>query len=189
MKRTTQPKMRSQLTMTSLLAALLLCGGAELSYAAAAQTDAPATAGTAQARPQAVTSAQATAPAPKAAPAAPKPPARAARAPVRRPAPRRPRVQTAPTRERIVEIQQALAGEGFYSGKPSGKWDAATSEAMKKFQTANGLTATGKLGALSLQKLGLGSEVAGRGAPVPQADARPSALSESELNEPESQDP
>ena len=43
----------------------------------------------------------------------------------------RPRVQTAPTRERIVEIQEALAREGFYSGKPSGKWDPATSEAMR----------------------------------------------------------
>ena len=164
--------MRRQLTMTTLLTVLLLCGSAELSSAAAPQA-----------------TAQGTTPAPKAAPAAPKPPAPAARAPVRRPARRRPRVQTAPTRERIVEIQTALAREGFYSGKPSGKWDAVTSAAMKKFQTSNGLTATGKLGAQSLQKLGLGSDVAGRGAPLPQADPRASVLSESELNEPEPQEP
>jgi peptidoglycan hydrolase-like protein with peptidoglycan-binding domain len=97
----------------------------------------------------------------------------------------RPRVQTAPTRERIIEIQQALGREGFYTDTPSGKWDAPTTQAMKDFQTAKGLTPTGKLGALSLQKLGLGSEIAGRGAPIPQADTRPSALSESELNEAE----
>jgi len=108
---------------------------------------------------------------------------------VRRPVRRRPRVQTAPTRERIVEIQNALAREGFYSRTPSGRWDAATSEAMRNFQTANGLTATGKLGALSLQKLGLGSEVAGRGAPLPQSNPRASVLSEAELNEPEPQEP
>ena len=178
-----KPKMRVQLTMTGLLTALLLWGSAWLSRAVAAQTNSPTTAGIAQVK------AQATTPAPKAAPTAPKSPARAARAPVRRPAPRRPRVQTAPARERIVGIQEALAGDGFYSGKPSGRWDAATSEAMKKFQTANGLTATGKLGALSLQKLGLGSEVAGRGAPLPQADPRASVLTESELNEPEPQEP
>jgi peptidoglycan hydrolase-like protein with peptidoglycan-binding domain len=97
----------------------------------------------------------------------------------------RTRGQTAPTRDRIVEIQEALAREGFYSGTPSGKWDEATSEAMSKFQTAKGLTPTGKLGALSLQKLGLGSEIAGKAAPNPQADTRPSVLGESDLNEPE----
>jgi hypothetical protein len=56
---------------------------------------------------------------------------------------------------------------------------------MKNFQTSKGLTPTGKLGALSLQSLGLGSEVAGKSAPLPQADARPSAMSEAELEEPE----
>jgi peptidoglycan hydrolase-like protein with peptidoglycan-binding domain len=95
------------------------------------------------------------------------------------------RAQTAPTRARIIEIQEALAREGFYSGKPSGRWDAATTQAMKNFQTSKGLTPTGKLGALSLQSLGLGSEVAGKSAPLPQADARPSAMSEAELEEPE----
>jgi peptidoglycan hydrolase-like protein with peptidoglycan-binding domain len=99
------------------------------------------------------------------------------------------RPQTAPTRARIIEIQQALAHEGFYSGKPSGKWDAATTRAMKNFQTSKGLTPTGKLGALSLQNLGLGSEIAGKAAPVVKADASPSALSESELDEPGPEDP
>ena len=92
------------------------------------------------------------------------------------------RAQAAPTPDRIMEIQQALAREGFYSGDPSGKWDDATTAALRNFQSAKGLTPTGKLSALSLQKLGLGSETAGKGAPMPTADARPSALTEYELN-------
>jgi peptidoglycan hydrolase-like protein with peptidoglycan-binding domain len=116
----------------------------------------------------------ASAPSPKAAPAGPEPQTRRAR---------RPRAQTAPTRARIIEIQQALAREGFYSGKPSGRWDAATSAAMKRFQTANNLTPTGKLGALSLQKLSMGSEVAGKGAPLPKAGTP--VISEAALEQPD----
>jgi peptidoglycan hydrolase-like protein with peptidoglycan-binding domain len=127
------------------------------------------------------------APAQTAQPKKPAPKAAPKKAPVRRVA--RPRAQTTPTKDRIVEIQEALAREGFYSGKPSGKWDATTSQAMKNFQTSQGLTATGKLGAQSLQKLGLGSDIAGKGAPLPQADTRPSVLSETELNEPEPKEP
>ncbi len=82
---------------------------------------------------------------------------------------RRQRGQKAPTPERIREIQSALAREGAYRKDPNGKWDAASVEAMKRFQAAHGLDPTGKLGALSLQKLGLGSEVAGRAAPRPPA--------------------
>ncbi len=86
---------------------------------------------------------------------------------------RRLRGQKAPTLDRIKEIQAALAREGLYTGTPTGKWDAASVEAMKRFQAAHGLTATGKMDALSLQKLGLGSEVAGRAAPRPAAQPQP----------------
>lgn len=82
---------------------------------------------------------------------------------------KRQRGQTTPTPDRIREIQSALAREGVYQGEPTGKWDAKSIEAMKKFQTAQGLNPTGKLDALSLQKLGFGSEVAGRAAPRPPA--------------------
>jgi peptidoglycan hydrolase-like protein with peptidoglycan-binding domain len=75
--------------------------------------------------------------------------------------------QAAPTPERITEIQQALSKRGVYSGSPTGQWDDYTTDAMKKFQTANGLTPTGKLDALTLQKLGFGSETAGLAAPTP----------------------
>ena len=79
----------------------------------------------------------------------------------------RQKVQMAPTSARISEIQSALAAQGSYKGQPNGKWDAATTQAMKDYQSAHGLTATGKLDALTLQRLGLGSEIAGRAAPLP----------------------
>ena len=81
------------------------------------------------------------------------------------------RRQTAPDPERIKEIQGALAREGYYHGEATGKWDEATTGAMKNFQQANGLQPTGKIEALSLQKLGLGSPVAGVAAPTPQPPA------------------
>jgi len=84
----------------------------------------------------------------------------------------KPRGQKAPTADRIKEIQTALQREGSYQGEPNGKWDAASIDAMKKYQDKNGLNATGKIDALTLQKLGLGSETAGKGAPV--AGAMPS---------------
>src|SRR5436853_6292021 len=78
----------------------------------------------------------------------------------------RQKAQTAPTPARISEIQSALATQGAYKVQPNGKWDNATVQAMKDYQSAHGLTATGKLDALTLQKLGLGSEIAGRAAPL-----------------------
>jgi peptidoglycan hydrolase-like protein with peptidoglycan-binding domain len=83
----------------------------------------------------------------------------------------RARRQLAPEPARIKEIQQALAREGFYQGEPTGKWDESTVAAMKNFQQSKGLPATGKIEALSLQKLGLGSPVAGLAPPSPPAPA------------------
>ncbi len=59
---------------------------------------------------------------------------------------RRERGQKVPTPDRISEIQQALAKDGSFTGKPNGKWDASTIEATRKFQETHGLNATGKLG-------------------------------------------
>ena len=80
---------------------------------------------------------------------------------------RRERGQKVPAPERISEIQQALAKDGSFSGKPSGKWGDSTVEAMKKFQAGHGLNPSGKLDAVTLQKLGLGSQTAGVAAPLP----------------------
>jgi peptidoglycan hydrolase-like protein with peptidoglycan-binding domain len=78
--------------------------------------------------------------------------------------------------ERINEIQDALARNGAYSGVPSGKWDDATTEAMKKYQAKHGLNPNGKLDAPTLQKLGLGSETAGLAAPTPPPNAAANRL-------------
>jgi len=90
--------------------------------------------------------------------------------------------QKAPTADRIKEIQGALGQGGYYEGDPNGKWDSKTVSALEKFQSANGIEPTGKLDAPSLQKLGLGSDIAGVSAPrpplpavaVPQTSAPPS---------------
>jgi hypothetical protein len=75
--------------------------------------------------------------------------------------------QKAPTSDRISEIQSALARGGYYQGQPNGKWDSNTVAALQKFQSDNGMNASGKLDAPSLQKLGLGSSTAGVDAPKP----------------------
>jgi hypothetical protein len=80
----------------------------------------------------------------------------------------RPHAPLAPTSGRISEIQSALASQGAYQGDPTGRWDDATVGAMRKFQSANGLNPSGKLDAHTLEKLGLGSDTAGRGAPYPR---------------------
>jgi len=79
--------------------------------------------------------------------------------------------QKTPTKDRVSEIQTALAKDGSFSGAPTGKWDDETTLAMRKFQSAHGLNATGKLDAPSLQKLGLGSQTAGVAAPTPPPGA------------------
>jgi peptidoglycan hydrolase-like protein with peptidoglycan-binding domain len=79
------------------------------------------------------------------------------------------RGQKTPTPDRIREIQGALNREGAFGGQPTGKWDDATVNAMKKFQENQGLNPTGKIDAGTLVKLGLGSDTAGKGAPIPTA--------------------
>jgi peptidoglycan hydrolase-like protein with peptidoglycan-binding domain len=81
----------------------------------------------------------------------------------------RQRGQMAPTSDRISEIQSALAKNGALDGSPTGKWDESTSEAMRKFQAAHGLNPSGKLDALTLRQLGLGSSTAGLAPPTPMA--------------------
>ncbi len=70
----------------------------------------------------------------------------------------KPAGQQQPAPERIREIQRALAERG-YAVEPTGVWDAATVEALKKFQEDHdirNLTGRGKLDPLTLIALGLG---------------------------------
>jgi peptidoglycan hydrolase-like protein with peptidoglycan-binding domain len=79
--------------------------------------------------------------------------------------------QKAPAPDRIREIQSALNREGVLEGEPTGKWDDTTVDAMRKFQEQHGLNPTGKIDAGTLNKLGLGSDTAGKGAPIPTASS------------------
>ncbi len=66
------------------------------------------------------------------------------------------RRQTEPDIERSREIQEALARQGYLTSKPTGKWDAATSDAFSRYQRDQGLPVTGKPDSRALIKLGLG---------------------------------
>jgi hypothetical protein len=57
---------------------------------------------------------------------------------------------------RVIQIQDALIKAGYLTGQPTGEWDAATSEAMRRYQAANGFDVTGLPEAKPLMKLGLG---------------------------------
>ena len=81
----------------------------------------------------------------------------------------RERGQKAPTVDRITEIQQALAKDGSFTGKPNGKWDDSTVDAVKRFQETHGLNPSGKLDAKTLQQLGMGSSITGVAPPAPSA--------------------
>jgi peptidoglycan hydrolase-like protein with peptidoglycan-binding domain len=58
--------------------------------------------------------------------------------------------------ERIQEIQQALITQSYLHQDPTGKWDDATRDAMRRFQADHGFPTTGMPEAKSLMKLGLG---------------------------------
>lgn len=58
---------------------------------------------------------------------------------------------------RVIQIQQALASRGFYSGETSGNYDEATIDAMRRFQSTNQISATGYPTAHALKRLGLAS--------------------------------
>jgi len=77
--------------------------------------------------------------------------------------------QSTPTPERYMQIQQALADKGYYSGPVNGVWGPDSLEALKKFQSDQNLSPDGKLGSLSLIGLGLGPDRE----PVAQFSAKP----------------
>ena len=57
--------------------------------------------------------------------------------------------------ERVTEIQKALIKMGYLEGPASGQYDDATIEAMKQFQGANQIPATGMPSAHALKRLGV----------------------------------
>jgi hypothetical protein len=74
---------------------------------------------------------------------------------------------------RATEIQQALIKENYLSGAPSGLWDSASQDAMKKFQADHGWQTKIMPDSRALIKLGLGPqnpETAKATAPSDQTD-------------------
>jgi hypothetical protein len=83
----------------------------------------------------------------------PAPPTQSAQASQPTVAPRRKRVRIESSR--ALQIQQALASRGFYSGEMTGVYDEATVEAMRRFQASEKISATGYPTAHALKRLGL----------------------------------
>lgn len=76
----------------------------------------------------------------------------------RRSRPARPSYQLHPEADRYRQIQQALAERGYFKGTADGKWDAASVDALKRFQADQKIDNEGKIDALSLKDLGLGAK-------------------------------
>jgi peptidoglycan hydrolase-like protein with peptidoglycan-binding domain len=93
-----------------------------------------------------------------AAPSKPAAPAKkSTKPPAKKPAPV-PIGQRNPTRDRYREIQQALADAGHFDGPVDGLWGKNSVQALRNFQSAQGLDATGKIDAQTLIRLNLGPQ-------------------------------
>ncbi len=57
------------------------------------------------------------------------------------------------TKEQIMQVQKLLKADGFYNGDTLGIINPATGEALKKYQTANDLEATGTINQITLEKM------------------------------------
>lgn len=65
--------------------------------------------------------------------------------------------QLQPTQNRYKEIQQALVTKGYLQPEQAtGAWNQNSTDALKQFQAAQNLDASGKINSLSLIALGLG---------------------------------
>jgi peptidoglycan hydrolase-like protein with peptidoglycan-binding domain len=65
--------------------------------------------------------------------------------------------QLQPTQDRYREIQTALAAKGYLPPEQAtGAWNQNSADALKQFQSAQNLDASGKINSLSLIALGLG---------------------------------
>jgi peptidoglycan hydrolase-like protein with peptidoglycan-binding domain len=71
----------------------------------------------------------------------------------------------------IASVQRSLKDQGFYYGEITGRKDADTTAAIRRYQIRNGLQITGDLNAETRKSLGLGG--GGGTAPAPRATAPP----------------
>jgi peptidoglycan hydrolase-like protein with peptidoglycan-binding domain len=59
------------------------------------------------------------------------------------------------SKEQIAQVQKMLREKSLYAGEETGKLDDATREAVRKWQTANGVKPTGTLNKETLEKMGI----------------------------------
>jgi len=59
------------------------------------------------------------------------------------------------TKEQIKQAQAMLKGRGLYAGEETGKLDADTRAAIKKYQEAEGVKVTGTLNKATLEKMNI----------------------------------
>ena len=57
------------------------------------------------------------------------------------------------SKDQIQQAQKILKDRGFYAGEQTGKLDDDTRAGLKKYQTAEGLKATGTLNKVTLEKM------------------------------------
>jgi hypothetical protein len=91
---------------------------------------------------------------------------------------------------RAREIQEALIAQHYMEGKPSGMWDAATQDALKRYQAAQGWQSKTVPDSRALIKLGLGPSKDGLLNPESAMTAEPlasDAKAETLKNTPEPQ--
>lgn len=73
--------------------------------------------------------------------------------------------------ERARQIQAALIKQNYLTGAPTGEWDSATEDAMKKYQADHGWQTAHTPDSRALIALGLGPERDARGTPAVAANA------------------
>lgn len=73
--------------------------------------------------------------------------------------------------ERARQIQAALIKQNYMTGSPSGEWDNATEDAMKKYQADHGWQTTHTPDSRALIALGLGPERDAGATPAVAANA------------------
>lgn len=90
--------------------------------------------------------------------------------------------------ERATEIQQALIKQNYLTGAPSGEWDQATEDAMKKYQADHGWQTKLTPDSRALIALGLGPDhsdaipvVAKESAPTPPATPAANTLASTHI--------
>jgi peptidoglycan hydrolase-like protein with peptidoglycan-binding domain len=80
----------------------------------------------------------------------------------------------------VSELQQLLQSKGFYSGKIDGDFGAGTTNAVLKFQKANGLVPDGIVGSSSWAKLRAGILIPSQGLPTLLPGSKGAAVSQAQ---------